>query len=133
MGRGDHRHPEETQTLGAIGVEPCVRVGGAEGRERAGRKGSVRRLARPACPLRIPGPRQQPPSSLCPPVPAPAARGAPGRPPSWWGKLAALHGSLQTHAKPPVPSANQLIAFQVEDPKVIWDQDEPRQPDKAGP
>lgn len=73
------------------------------------------------------------------PVPPPAARGAPGRPPSWWGKLAALHGSLQTlhgslqtHAKPPVPSANQLIAFQVEDPKVIWDQDEPRKPDKAG-
>lgn len=116
--------------MGAIGVEPCVRVGEGRGARAGGAEGVSEAFGPPRTPA--PHPRS-------PPVPPPAARGAPGCPPSWWGKLAALHGSLQTlhgslqtHAKPPVPSANQLIAFQVEDPKVIWDQDEPRKPDKAG-
>lgn len=56
---------------------------------------------------------------------SPATWETPCHPPSWWGNLATLHGSLQTHAKLPVPSVNQLVAFQVEDTKVIWDQDKP--------
>lgn len=48
--------------------------GGAEGQERAGRKGSVRRLARPARPPRIPGPRR----FLPPPPGEPRAAHPPG-------------------------------------------------------
>lgn len=91
VGRGDHRHPEEAQTLGAIGVEPCVRVGRAEGQERAGRKGSVRRLA--------PAPHARPAS----PVPAGSSPRRPGSP----GPPTLLVGEARRSPQQPPDSPRQ--------------------------
>lgn len=101
--------------------EPSEWSWGAEGREQAGLK--------QVCEVFGAHPASQPAAALLAMLTgsccSPATWETPCHPPSWWRNLATLHGSLQTHAKLPVPSVNQLVAFQVEDTKVIWDQDKP--------